>query len=50
MPAVAGKSRQLTDGRAEWHVHKGNWSPDSKTIVYTRDADQGDIFAVENYR
>lgn len=50
LPRVAGQPRRITDGRAEWHVHKGNWSPDSKTIVYSRDADQGDIYTVENYK
>jgi Tol biopolymer transport system component len=26
------------------------WSPDGKTIVYTRDNDQGDVYTIENYR
>ena len=47
---AAAKTKQVTDGRSLWHVHKGGWSPDNKTIVYTRDADQGDIYTIENYR
>jgi Tol biopolymer transport system component len=26
------------------------WSPDGKTIIYTRDADQGNIFTIDNYK
>jgi Tol biopolymer transport system component/predicted Ser/Thr protein kinase len=50
MPAPNGEPKQVTDGRSLWHVHKGEWSPDGKTIIYTRDADQGDIYTIENYR
>jgi len=49
-PVGAGQPKQITDGRSLWHVHGGGWSPDGKTIVYTRDADQGDIYTIENYR
>jgi hypothetical protein len=50
MPLPNGKPEQVTNGRSLWHVHKGAWSPDGKTIVYTRDADQGDVYTIENYR
>jgi Tol biopolymer transport system component len=50
LPRVAGAPRQLTNGRGLWHVHNGGWSPDGKTIVYTRDTDQGDIYVIENFR
>jgi Tol biopolymer transport system component len=50
VPMLDGKSSPITNGRGDWHVHKGEWSPDGKTIVYTRDSDQGDIFTIEDYR
>ncbi len=50
LPRVAGPPRQITHGRAQWHVHQSAWSRDGRTIVYTRDADQGDIYMIENYR
>jgi Tol biopolymer transport system component len=50
MPTRAGDPKQVTDGRSLWHVHKGQWTPDGKTFAYTRDADQGDIYTIENYR
>jgi Tol biopolymer transport system component len=50
MPVAAGNPVQFTDGRSRWHAHKGAWSPDGQTIIYTRDSDQGDIYTIENYR
>jgi eukaryotic-like serine/threonine-protein kinase len=50
LPQAAGPPRQLTNGRAQWHVHQAAWSRDGRTLVYTRDADQGDIYMIENYR
>jgi hypothetical protein len=50
LPRVAGVPMQLTEGRGQWHVHKGAWSPDGRSLVYTRDADRADIFVIENYR
>jgi Tol biopolymer transport system component len=50
MPRVVGTPVQVTNGRAEWHAHKGQWTPDGKTIIYTRDADQGNLYTVENYK
>ena len=50
LPLPAGKPVQITDGRSGWHAHKGAWSPDGETILFTRDSDQGDIYTIENYR
>ena len=50
LPRFAGAPKQLTDSRGSWHVHGGGWSADGKTIVYTRDTDQGDLYVIENYR
>ena len=50
MPRAVSTPRQLTNGRAEWHAHKGQWTPDGRTIIYTRDADQGNLYTVENYK
>jgi Tol biopolymer transport system component len=50
MPLRSAEPKRITNGRSLWHTHKGGWSPDGKTIVYTRDADQGDVFSIENYR
>ena len=49
-PMLNGVARQITAGGGDWHVHKGTWSPDGKTIVYTRDSDQGNIYTIESYR
>ncbi len=37
-------------GKGIWHVHNGGWSPDGKSLVYTRDTDQSDIYVIEGYR
>jgi len=50
MPVKAGEPVQLTNGLGDWHVHKGQWSPDGRRIIYTRDADQGNIFTIDNYK
>jgi len=50
MPLPAGQPAQITNGRSAWHAHRGTWSPDSQTILFTRDSDQGDIYTIENYR
>ena len=49
-PLVVGEPDQLTDGAGKWHVHNGSFSSDGKSILYSRDADQMDIFIMENYR
>ena len=46
----AGEPVQLTNGLGDWHVHKGQWSPHGRTIIYPRDADQGNIFTIDNYK
>ena len=48
-PMLNGNPRQITAGGGDWHVHKGTWFPDGKTIVYTRDSDQGNIYTIESY-
>ncbi len=50
LPRPIGQSRELTDGKGIWHVHNGGWSPDGKSLVYTRDTDQSDIYVIEGYR
>jgi Tol biopolymer transport system component len=50
MPVAAGMPTPITDGKSHWHAHKGAWSPDGKTVVYTRDADVGDIYTLEGYK
>jgi Tol biopolymer transport system component len=42
--------KQLTDGKGRWHAHNGSYSPDSKTVVYTRDTPESDVLIIENYR
>ncbi|MDH4037258.1 MAG: hypothetical protein OEX18_08225 [Candidatus Krumholzibacteria bacterium] len=50
LPRPAGPPHALTDGRGEWHVHNGGWSPDSKQVIYTRDTDTGDIYVLEGVK
>ena len=50
LPRSLGQARELTDGKGIWHVHNGGWSPDGKSLVYTRDTDQSDIYVIEGYR
>ena len=50
LPSASGEPRQLTDGRGRWHVHGAGLSKAVDAVVYTRDADRGDIFVVEGYR
>jgi Tol biopolymer transport system component len=49
LPQPIGEPEKLTHGNGKWHVHNGSWSPDGKSIVYTRDKDEGDIYFIENY-
>ncbi len=48
LPRAVGELERLTDGRGNWHVHNGSWSPDGQTIVYTQDTDDGDIYLIQN--
>ncbi len=50
LPRAIGEPEQITFGNGAWHVHHGDWSPDGRFIVYTRDTDRGEIYLVENYR
>ena len=50
LPRATGESRQLTFGKGRWHVHGGAWSPDGRSIVYTRDLDRGNLSIIEKYR
>lgn len=44
LPKVLGKPKYVVASQDFWHVHKGGWSPDSKSFVYTRDQDYGDLY------
>jgi Tol biopolymer transport system component/tRNA A-37 threonylcarbamoyl transferase component Bud32 len=44
LPSIVGEPETLVRAEGTWHIHLGGWSPDSKSIVYTRDQDYGDIF------
>lgn len=50
LPRIAGEPLQLTDSRGAWHVHGTGLSPSDNKIVYTRDADRGDILVIEDYQ
>jgi Tol biopolymer transport system component len=50
LPHAAGAPRQVTFGKGVWHVHGGAWSPDNRSIVYTRDFDRGNLNVIDNYR
>ncbi len=50
LPRLGGEPVQLTDSRGAWHVHGAGLSPLDDRVVYTRDADRGDIFVLEDYR
>jgi hypothetical protein len=47
LPRVSGEPEYLTRSAGTWHVHNGGWSADSKSLVYTRDMDYGDIYLLE---
>ena len=48
LPSPAGEPQQATDGKGAWHVHNAAWFPDGKSLVYTRDTDQADIFQIHH--
>jgi Tol biopolymer transport system component len=43
LPRAAGEPEYVVRTEGTWHVHNGGWSPDSRSLVYTRDQDYGDI-------
>jgi Tol biopolymer transport system component len=43
LPRAVGDPEYVVRTEGTWHVHNGGWSPDSKSLVYTRDQDYGDI-------
>jgi Tol biopolymer transport system component len=49
LPHSTGAPRQVTFGKGRWHVHGGAWSPDGRSIVYTRDFDRGNLSVIDNY-
>jgi Tol biopolymer transport system component len=44
LPQAVGEPEYVVRAEATWHVHNGGWSPDSKSLVYTRDQDYSDIY------
>ena len=50
LPSPTGAPEQLTSGDGVWHVHGGGWTPDSRSIVYTRDFDTGNLHVIDGYR
>ncbi len=46
MLRAVGEPQLLYPLDANWHVHNGGWSPDSKSLVFTHDTDYGDLFEV----
>jgi Tol biopolymer transport system component len=47
LPTADGEPQQITFGEGRWHVHSGGWAPDGSAIVYSRDADEGNILVIE---
>ena len=44
LPRAVGEPEYVVLTEGTWHVHNGGWSPDSKSLVYTRDQDYSDIY------
>ena len=47
LPRPMGPPERITDGNGLWHVHNGGWSPDGRSLVFTRDTDEGDVFVLD---
>ena len=47
LPQSVGEPQQVTNGEGSWHVHNGGFTPNGESVVYTRDADQGDLYVIE---
>jgi TolB protein len=50
LPRAIGKPELVVRAEDNWHVHNGGWSPDSKSVVYTKDTDFGDIYELVERR
>jgi len=50
LPRAVGEPEYVVQTKGTWHVHNGGWSPDSKSLVYTRDQDYGDIYELVERR
>jgi len=50
LPRAVGEPEYVVRAEGTWHVHNGGWSPDSKSLVYTRDQDYGDIYELVERR
>ena len=48
LPRPEGEPQRITFGKGEWHAHAGGWSPDGRSVVYSRDRDFGDIYIIES--
>jgi len=44
LPTAKGDPEYVVQADGPWHAHNGGWSWDSKSLVYTRDQDYGDIY------
>ena len=47
LPWTTGEPVAITHGNGEWHVHNGGFSPDGRSVVYTRDTDSADLYELE---
>jgi hypothetical protein len=50
LPNAIGEPEYLVPAERTWHVHNGGWSADSKTLVYTRDMDFGNLYELVERR
>jgi hypothetical protein len=37
----------IAQGKGLWHAHNGGFGPDGEYVVFTRDTDTGDVYALE---
>jgi dipeptidyl aminopeptidase/acylaminoacyl peptidase len=44
LPRAVGEPEYVVPTDGTWHIHNGGWSPDSNSLVYTRDQDYGDLY------
>ena len=49
-PRAVGEPEYVVAAEGSAHVHNGGWSADSKSLVYTRDQDYGDIYELVESR